>query len=161
MQRKSGGGRVGDDLATALVRAARVMVGVAARSLTEETDVTVTQFRTLLLLDGPDPLNLVTLAARLDVGASTAQRMVERLVRRGLVVRERHPDNGREIVLRLSGTGEDLVGRVVARRRQALGLIARKLPPETREVFVEALDAFSEAAGEPVVVSRGDVVWDL
>ncbi|CAN5419317.1 MarR family transcriptional regulator [soil metagenome] len=156
MQRKSG-----EDLATALLRAARVMVGVAARSLDDENDVTVTQFRTLVLLDRPGVLNLVTLAGLLDVGASTAQRMVERLVRHGLVARERHPDNGREIVLQLTDDGHELVGRVIARRRRALGGIARRLPQDTRAAFVEALDAFSEAAGEPVIAPRDDAVWDL
>lgn len=137
------------------------MVGVSARSLDDEDGVTLTQFRSLVLLDRPDPVNLVTLAGLLDVGASTAQRMVERLVRRGLAARDRHPDNGREVVLRLTPAGEALVGRVVARRRRALGAIARRLPQETRSVFVEALDAFSEAAGEPAVVDRDDVLWDL
>ena len=137
------------------------MVGVSERSLDDEGGVTLPQFRSLVLLDRPEPVNLVTLAGLLDVGASTAQRMVERLVRRGLVTRDRHPDNGREVVLRLTADGEALVGRVVARWRRALGAIARRLPQGTRAAFVEALHAFAEAAGEPVVTDRDDSLWDL
>ncbi len=150
-----------DDLASALLRASRVLVGVAARSLSDaEEVVTLTQFRTLVVLDGLGQMNLVRLAGRLGVNSSTAQRMVERLVRTGLVSRDPHPDNRREVLLSLTPEGQDLVDRVTSRRRRELAEIALRMPPETRETFVAALEAFSAAAGEPEVKIPRDALWD-
>ena len=155
-------GQSGDDLATALLRAARVMVGVAASSLHEADDVvTLTQFRTLVVIDGHFGLNQVGLAADLGVDASTAQRMVEKLVRAGLVVRAPHPENRREVVLGLTDEGQDLVDRVVAGRRRALSSIARRMPAELRESFLVGLESFSEVAGEPEPARREAALWEL
>lgn len=150
-----------DDLASALLRASRVLVAVAARSLNDaEEVVTLTQFRTLVVLDGHGEMNLVRLAGRLGVTSSTAQRMVERLLKADLVARNPHPDNRREVLLSLTPEGQDLVDRVTSRRRRELGAIARRMPPETRAGFLAALEAFSVAAGEPEVPGREDALWD-
>jgi len=154
-------GKTADDLASALLRASRVLVGLAARSLGQPDEVvTLTQFRTLVVLDAHGELNLVSLAGHLGVTASTAQRMVERLLRAELVARAPHPDNRREVLLSLTPEGQDLVDRVTAQRRRELGRIARRMPPETRAGFVAALEAFSVAAGEPAVPEREDALWD-
>lgn len=151
-----------DVLAVALVRAARVMVGVSTDSLREAGDVvTLTQFRTLVVLDGQAVLNQVGLAARLDVDASTALRMVDKLAGVGLVSRVPSPTSRREVTLSLTDAGQSLVDRVVARRRHALGAIARRMPPEIRESFLVALESFSEAAGEPALADREAVLWEL
>ena len=68
-----------DDFVTAVLTASRVLVGVSARSLAQvEETVTVTQFRTLVVLDSHGDINLNQLASLLDVTASTAMRMIER-----------------------------------------------------------------------------------
>lgn len=160
----------GDDLATALLRASRVMVGVAARSLQAESEggsagereaVTLTQFRTLVALDARDGLNQVGLAAHLGVDASTAQRMVDKLVKADLVARSRHPENRREVALGLTRAGKALVDRVVDRRRRELGAIAARMPGELREAFLVALESFSEAAGEPEPARRASALGEL
>ena len=150
-----------DDLSAALLRASRVLVAVAARSLVDTDEVvTLAQFRTLVVLDGHGPLNLVGLSGWLGVTSSTALRMVERLVRAGLVSRRPHPDSRREVLIALTAGGQVLVDRVTERRRDELGVIARRMPPETRLRFVEALEAFSVAAGEAEVRVRKDSLWD-
>ncbi|HZL05508.1 MAG TPA: MarR family transcriptional regulator, partial [Coriobacteriia bacterium] len=48
-----------DEFVTAVLTASRVLVGVSARSLAEvEETVTVTQFRTLVVLDSRGEINL-------------------------------------------------------------------------------------------------------
>jgi len=139
-----------DDLVTALLTASRVLVGVSARSLAGVEDtVTLTQFRTLVVLSAHGPTTLVQLAARLGVNASTAQRSVDRLVGAGLVDRGENPHDRRELVIELTPEGSRLVAEVSTRRRAAIGLIVAAMPADKRRHMIEALEAFSVAADEP------------
>ena len=52
-------------------------------------EVTLPQYRALVVLASRGPQRIVDLAGFLDVTASTATRMCDRLVRKGLVRRQR------------------------------------------------------------------------
>ncbi len=135
---------------TALLTASRVLVGVSARSLSEvESTVTVTQFRTLVVLDSHGEINLSGLAERLGVNASTALRMIDRLLVSGLVTRRDNPESRREVLLGLSSEGRRVVRRVTRRRRAELARVVAAMPAERRTELLAALRAFAEAAGEP------------
>ena len=111
-----------EDVVTSLLTASRVLVGVAARSLGEtEGHVTVTQFRTLVVLSAHGPLKQGSLADLLGVNASTAQRMVDRLEAAGLVERRPNPQSRREVVLTTTSEGQSVVDRVTDRRRRRPG----------------------------------------
>ncbi len=142
-----------DELITGILTASRVLVGMSARSLADiEGAVTPTQFRTLVVLSAHGSTRLVELAARLGVGASTAQRSVDRLVASGLVDRRENDKDRREVVIDLTAAGRRLVKRVTARRRTAIEEIVRAMPRARRLELLEALGAFSafaEAADEP------------
>jgi DNA-binding MarR family transcriptional regulator len=139
-----------DELVTAVLTASRVLVAVSAASLAEVEDtVTVTQFRTLVVLDTRGETNLNGLADALGVNASTAVRMVDKLLAAGLVSRTDNPANRREVVLELTRPGADLVRRVTERRRAEIARIVRRMPAAQRTELVTALDAFAGAAGEP------------
>jgi DNA-binding MarR family transcriptional regulator len=149
-----------DELATALLRVSRALVGVSVRSLAAvEKTVTITQFRTLVVLQTHDGINLNGLARQLGVNASTAVRMVQRLIAAGLVTRADHPESRREIVLRLSPAGRRVVRRVSARRRAEITRILRQMPPGERRTMVTALQAFSDAAEEPDPPSEAALGW--
>ena len=144
-----------DDLVTAVLTASRVLVGVSARSLADlDETVTITQFRTLVVLDNSDGINLNRLAEELDVNSSTAMRMIDRLLAAGLVTRRENPANRREVVLGLTPEGSRLVESVTARRRAEIARIVTALPASRRSELVTALRAFAEAAGEPAARSR-------
>ncbi len=135
---------------TALLTASRVLVGVSARSLSEvESTVTVTQFRTLVVLDSHGEVNLSGLAEKLGVNASTALRMIDRLLVAELVTRRDNPDTRREVLLGLSTAGRRLVRRVTRRRRAELARVVAAMPADRRSELLAALRAFAEAAGEP------------
>ena len=135
---------------TALLSASRVLVGVSARSLAEvEGTVTVTQFRTLVVLDSHGEINLNRLAELLGVNASTALRMIDRLLVAGLVTRRDNPANRREVLLGLSPAGRRVVRKVTRRRRTELARVVAAMPDERREDFLAALRAFADAADEP------------
>ncbi len=135
---------------TALLTASRALVGVSARSLAAVEDtVTVTQFRTLVVLSAHGPTTLVQLAGRLEVNASTAQRQVDRLLALGLVTREDNPADRRQVLIDLTAEGSRIVATVTRRRRAAIADIVAALPADHYDQLVTALQAFADAANEP------------
>lgn len=145
-----------DELVTAVLAASRVLVGVSARSLANiEDTVTLTQFRTLVVLSNVGEINLNRLAELLDVTASTAMRMIDRLLSARLVTRTENPVNRREVVLGLTPSGHDLVRQVTARRRREIAKVVTAMPDAQRKDLVTALRAFADAAGEPAPQSAG------
>lgn len=142
-----------DQLVTALLTASRALVGVSARSLADvEEKVTITQFRTLVVLRAHGESRLNRLSERLRVNASTALRTVDRLIAGGLVERRENPADRREVRIELTARGRSLVDEVTARRREAIETIVRGMPASQRAGMVEALLAFAEAAEEPPAV---------
>ncbi|MEU4295118.1 MarR family transcriptional regulator [Kribbella sp. NPDC026596] len=144
-----------DEVVAAVLTASRVLVGVSARSLAQvEESVTLTQFRTLVVLDGHGPSRLNLLAERLDVTASTALRMVDRLIAGGLVDRRENAQDRREVVIDLTSDGRSLVRKVTRKRRVEIERIVRGMPVGRRRELVRALVAFAGAADEPAVVAE-------
>ena len=144
---------------SAVLAASRALVTVSVRSLAAaEEPVTLPQFRLLMLLDGHGETNLVRLADRLLVNSSTALRMVDRLAKRGLVNRRVNPASRREVLLRLTETGQRIVDEVTARRREEIAAIVVKMPARDRAALVKALQFFAAALGEPVDASEWDPV---
>lgn len=140
-----------DELTTALLRASRVLVAVAARSLAEvEGVVTLAQFRALVVLANQPSCTQRALAEALDVNASTALRMVDRLVAAGMVTRGQDEGDRRQVRLALSDEGRQVVERVTERRRREIAGIAGQMPPERTRDFLAALQSFGDAADEPV-----------
>lgn len=149
-----------DDLVTALLTASRALVGVSAASLAAVEDtMTLTQFRTLVLLSQHGDTTIVRMAQRLGVNPSSAQRQVDKLVRIGLVTRAENPADRRELLVALAPAGRTVVNTVTARRRQALSRIVRKMDPTDAEHLTEALLAFAAASGEPVVEDAVRLGW--
>jgi DNA-binding MarR family transcriptional regulator len=139
-----------DDVARAVLTASRLLVAVSARSLDEVEDrITLPQFRMLVVLSTRGETKLVVLAELLQVAPSTAMRMVDRLIAADLADRRVNPGNRRETLLTLTEEGRQVVDRVMARRRQEVTKIVRRLAPAQRASLIEALTAFGEAGREP------------
>ncbi len=150
-----------DELVTAVLTGSRVLVGVSARSLAAvEGRLTITQFRTLVVLDTNPGTNLNGLADELAVNSSTAMRMIDKLLAAGLVTRGENPNNRREVVLGLTDEGRRLVTTVTRRRRAEIARIVTKIPPEQRDALVDALHALTTAASEPELPAQnGPIAW--
>jgi DNA-binding MarR family transcriptional regulator len=150
------------ELVTAVLTASRVLVSVSARSLAGVEDVvTVTQFRTLVVMDAHGELNLNGLAALLDVTPSTALRMIDRLLVADLVTRRDNPANRREVLLGLTKQGQQIVAKVTSKRRTEITKIVTAMPNSQRSELVNALRAFADAAGElePQPESTENLGW--
>ncbi|HWE14078.1 MAG TPA: MarR family transcriptional regulator [Solirubrobacteraceae bacterium] len=138
-----------EELVDAVLGASRALVAVAARSLaTVAEDVTLAQYRVLIELASRGPLRVADLADALAVDRSTATRMCDRLVRKRLVTRRRTSDDRRVVRVSLTAAGAELVAEVSRRRRAEIHEIVGRMPTSHRVLVVEALQAFSEAAGE-------------
>lgn len=145
--------------ADAVMRAARVLVGIIARSITEvEHEVSITQFRVLVMIATRGSLNLGEVAEGLGVHPSNATRTVERLVVAGLIERAENPADRRYLVLKLTPAGHDIVERVMAYRRGAIESVLDDMPGVRRQALASALSAFAEAAGE---TSQGEDAYVL
>lgn len=138
--------------------ASRALVGVAARSLAETSDVTVPQFRALVLLSQRPGSAVSDLAGDLEVHPTTATRLVDRLVRKRFVRRQTLTSDRRVTQLFLTAGGRDLVDRVTRRRMRDLARIVNRMPPDSWAAVTDAMTAFAAAAGES---TGGDLfAWD-
>lgn len=142
-----------DDVVDAVMTASRAMLSVVARSLAAAgehagEDVTVPQYRALVVLAQHGTRRPADLAVALAVSASTATRMCDRLVARGLAERTRTGADRREVAVALSGAGRDLVREVTRRRRAEMHRLLATLPAGERTAVRDALRTFAAAAGE-------------
>ena len=138
-----------ESVVDAVLLASRVLVAVAARSLSDiAEEVTLTQFRTLVVLATEGAQSLAGLAQAVGVTPATATRMCDRLVKKRLVHRRAEPGNRRQLRLVLTKKGLALVDAVTDRRRGEIERIMNGIPADDQAVLVQALRLFSEAAGE-------------
>jgi DNA-binding MarR family transcriptional regulator len=142
-------GAADDELVDTVLAASRALVAVAARSLAAAGDeVTLPQYRALVVLAARGPQGTAELAAALAVNPSTATRMCDRLVRKGLVRRHRQAGDRRAVRITLTAAGRELVAEVTRRRRAELARLLGSLPPSQHEPVIAAFRAFATAAGE-------------
>jgi DNA-binding MarR family transcriptional regulator len=144
-----------------VLSASRVLVAVAARSLADVAEeVTLTQYRTLVVLASRGPQNLAGLAEAVGVTPATATRMCDRLVRKDLIRRRTERDDRRQLRVALTVKGRSLVDAVTGRRRQEIARIMSEIPVEQQAVLVQALGRLASAAGE-VPEQDWTTGWDL
>jgi DNA-binding MarR family transcriptional regulator len=138
-----------DQVIESIIMASRAMVGIALRSLDGAAeDVTLPQYRTLVVLTYTGAHRLADLAQSLGVSPSTATRMCDRLVRKGLITRTRDVVDRREVKLAVTNAGRKVVAEVIARRRCDAGNLLTAIPVAVRPSLVEALGLLTAASGD-------------
>lgn len=145
------------EVVEAVLGASRVLVAVAARSLSlVEDNVTLAQFRVLVVLASKGPQRVADLAAALSAEPSTATRLCDRLARKKLVRRQRLSSDRRTVQVAIADAGRDLVKEVMDRRRTEVNKILRRVSPAQQEQLIEVLRIFNAAAGE-----APEAAWSL
>jgi DNA-binding MarR family transcriptional regulator len=138
-----------------------VLVAVAARSLADlDEEVTLTQYRMLVVLAEHGPVGIASLAEWLGVTPPTASRLCERLVRKGLARRRTDRNDRRQVRVALSESGRHLVDVVTERRRTEIAAILQSVPEDARRSMVAGLQLLSHAGGE-VPEQDWSTGWDL
>jgi DNA-binding MarR family transcriptional regulator len=138
-----------DALVDAMIDVLPGLVGVATRSIAAvDGDVTVPQYRALAILAVTGSQNLGTLSERLQVHPSTATRLCDRLVAKGLVLRRAGRNDRREVSLELTRRGRRTVEQVTALRRQEFEKMLARIPTSQRRSLRVALARLAAVFGE-------------
>lgn len=138
-----------DVLVEAVLAASRVLVAIAARSLADAgEEVTLTQYRALVVLASRGPQGVAALAEELAVTPPTASRMCDRLVRKGLARRRTDPHDRRSIRVGLTDRGRMLIATVMGRRREEVVRLLDSISPALQAPLIEVLNQLRESAGD-------------
>ena len=144
----------------AVMRASRALVGIAAASIAAVDDaVTLPQLRVLVMVSTRGPLNLAAVAAGLEVSASNASRICDRLMKAGLLDRREDPSDRRNVTLTVTDRGQAIFNKVNQHRRGAIERVLRKLDARQREQLADAFHTLATAAGEPVDDENVGLIW--
>ena len=138
-----------ESVVDALLVASRALVAVAAKSVASVDDeVTLPEYRALVVLATLGPQNLGGLSGHLAVHPSTGTRLCDRLIAKGLIERRARTDDRREVSIHLTKRGQRLFRTVTELRRSEFAAIVDRIPSARLEAVIEALRDFAEAAGE-------------
>ncbi len=138
-----------DELTEAVLLASRVLVAVGVRSLAAApADVTLPQYRALVVLASRGPQGAGALADELSVAPSSVTRLCDRLVAKSMVERHLSAESRREVKIAVTGDGAALVDAVTRARRREIAKIVHAIPTSRRTPLVRALQEFGAAAGE-------------
>ncbi len=144
-----------DTAAETLLVASRALVGIAARSLAGVDDITLPQYRALVVLTRAPTLTVGDLAEALDVHSSTATRVCDRLEMKRLLRRRPGVSSDRRLTaVALTPKGRRLVKLVTDHRLRDLATIAAAMSPDDLNNTIRALTAFADAAGEVARLDR-------
>jgi DNA-binding MarR family transcriptional regulator len=145
-----------DELADA-VAALQTELNRADQAAATENDVgSAEDLQVLRLLLGTGPLRVGELARRRHVSVATASARLDRLEKRGLVVRERVPDDRRAVWARLTDTGRAVAAGSRDARYRALAPLASGFPIDRLRALTTALSSSGVApSGDQVMPGAG------
>jgi DNA-binding MarR family transcriptional regulator len=126
------------DELVAFETAARDLVGLALRSV-ENLEVSLPQFRLLLVLHEQGSLSSTQCAQALGVVGSSVTRLADRLHASGHLLRGTDPGNRSVVTLELTDAGRRVVRQVTTRRRRELRRVLDGLDPAERASCAAAL----------------------
>jgi DNA-binding MarR family transcriptional regulator len=136
------------EVVDAVLAANRLFVAVAANALAGvDPDVTLPQFRALVLLDQHGAMTVGALAEALGVVPSTATRMCDRLTAKKLIRRVTDRGNRRRVTVRLSADGQRLIEQSTRRRSAQIAQLLASIPEADQRRIAEALHVLVVAAG--------------
>lgn len=151
----------GEPVRDMVMDATRALVGVAARSLAAvHDDVSLAQYRVLVLLAGRGPQTMGELAQSLDVSPSTVTRVCDVLVEKKLIRRYALKDDRRTTCATLAYRGRKIVDYVMQQRAQLIDDALQRMTPESQRRLALGLAEFAEAAGE-VSTQAWTLGWSL
>jgi DNA-binding MarR family transcriptional regulator len=108
-----------------------------------ETDLTIAQLRTLLVLAEEGPLVIGQIAQRMGISLSTGGHLVDRLVQAGLAERTEDPVDRRRTLARLTPQGEDLYARLLNHTQQMQTWI-QKLNDDDLAALLQGIQAINQ-----------------
>ena len=116
-------------------------------------DLTMAQFKALVVVDGSLGIAVCQLGRELGVGESAASLLVDQLVRRGYVGRTTDPDDRRRVLLAATERGTELLRELRHGHRQNLKEWLAGLADDDFDALAHGLSALTRvvSAGKPPV----------
>ncbi|GAA2927304.1 MarR family winged helix-turn-helix transcriptional regulator [Streptomyces enissocaesilis] len=108
--------------------------------------ISPSQLRALTVLEGQDGVNLRALGEALGSRPSSVSRLCDRLEAAGLVERLPSATSRREVEVRMSRRGRDLLAEFRAFRVREIEAVLREIAPGELAALAEGLVAFRAAA---------------
>jgi len=108
-------------------------------------DLTTPQLKVVLLLYLNGSARMSIIASSLGVSLATATGVVDRLVDRGMVVRQSDPNDRRVVLCRLSGKGEKLIAGLWQKAGENALVIFKALDASKLQLVKDALEALLAA----------------
>ncbi len=119
---------------------------ITTRTLSDAgSDITVSQMEALKYLQRHGSCSAAQLADGLHMSPPAVTKLVDRLLRKGMVTRRENPDDRRSVEISLTDSGRLTVERIRARRSQVFELILDRMTHEEREMLERGLRAFLAA----------------
>ena len=119
-------------------------------------DLTMPQLKVMFLLFIGGPSRMSEIATALDVSLATATGVADRLVERGILLREGHPEDRRVVICRLSEKGERLISGLWQLSRERAAELMSVLPSSKLQLMTESLKALLHASELNQEGSKGD-----
>ncbi len=135
------------DAVTSIMRALKIAekhVQVAHRELNFVT----ADIETLRFLEAHPGCKLSDLAEHLGAVPTTASSIVDRLVERGFVSRERPETNRRAIALSLTADGREAFAQIHAEEKATMQILLDALPEQDRSIFVRSMVRIAEQVSQ-------------
>jgi DNA-binding MarR family transcriptional regulator len=130
------------------LRCAQVAAFQHLNAAFRDLDVTAPQFGTLLLIAANPGVSQSSVADALRFDRSTLVQIIDRLERRGLVVRELSPNDRRSNALRMTAAGLELLEELKGRAFEHEDFIARDLSAAERRTLIDLLERIHKRAVE-------------
>jgi DNA-binding MarR family transcriptional regulator len=113
-------------------------------------DLTIAMWRVLAALSNDGAQRQVDISTMTSIEVSTLSRLIARLVRKGLVTRERSPNDSREVTVTLSPQGRTLVKRLVPIARELEDKAVDAMPAKELEMMKRHLrKMYENLSGTP------------
>ena len=144
-----------DDLVDVLQEVSRRLVGLTASALANvgppgTLDVTLAQYRVLVVLTFRGGSTPTALAADLGVSRPAITRTLRNLEARQLVNRRRDPRDGRQAWIEVAQPGTAIVDAVLRHRARSLRTVARTLSSPERAALKDSLVRLLDVLRAPV-----------
>ncbi len=119
-------------------------------------ELTMLQFKIMLLLQVNGPIRIGELASQAGVSIAAMTGITNRLVKKGLLLREHGSEDRRVVVCSLTDEGRYWVGRLWESSRDRWEMIMEKMTLEDLEAFDKVLRVILKAAEEADLDSEPD-----
>ena len=141
------------DLASEIERLLTSGIGITARAIdqtAQATELTLVQWRVLVIASQAQGLRIGELAAHLGISIPSASRLVRRIEAQGLVTARRADDDRRATNVAVTSAGREIVDAVVGHRRdligRALSADPEHLPADAARLVGQIADRLAEFA---------------